>query len=214
MNKVKLNDLIKSGNIVIPTYLFKIYKNFNLSMEEFVFLMYLFNKGNVIFDPVTIGDDLNMDIQEVMGYISLLGDKGLVSLDVSEDNGILEERINVDSFSEKISLALIDELNTKEPSSDTIYDIISQEFNRELSPMEKEKISEWQNEYSDELIKEAVKDTVINGVSSLRYVDKILYDWERQGIKSVGDIKVAKEATKEEVPVYKYNWLDDDDDEI
>ena len=55
MNKVKLNDLVKDGNIVIPLYMLRLYKKYDLNLEEFVFLMYLYNKlYNGGFNPEKI----------------------------------------------------------------------------------------------------------------------------------------------------------------
>ena len=48
MNKVKLNKVIGEGNIVIPIYILKYFKKLNLSMEEFMFLMYLYNKDGMV----------------------------------------------------------------------------------------------------------------------------------------------------------------------
>ena len=42
MNKAKLNKVIGDGNIVIPLYILKYFKKFDLTMEEFIFLMYLY----------------------------------------------------------------------------------------------------------------------------------------------------------------------------
>ena len=39
MKSSKLLDLLKTGNIVIPIYLLKYYKDFALTMDEFVFIM-------------------------------------------------------------------------------------------------------------------------------------------------------------------------------
>ena len=44
----KLKDIVKSGNIVIPLYLFRNYKKLKLELNEFIFLMYLYSKGNNI----------------------------------------------------------------------------------------------------------------------------------------------------------------------
>ena len=213
MNKVKLNNLIKEGNIVIPLYIFKLYKKFNLTLDEFIILMYLYNKDGVVFDPEKISDDLNLDIMEVMGYVSVLTDKGVINLEVNKnEKGKLEEKINLNSFFEKLSLSLINEFNEEEPVTKNIYSIIEQEFNRKLSPLECEVIKEWQDSnYSDELIKEAIKEASINGVSNLRYIDKILFEWDKQGIKVPSDIKKNKEIEKE-VEIYTCNWLDDDDE--
>lgn len=214
MNKVKLNNLIKEGNIVIPIYIFKLYKKFNLTLDEFIVLMYLYNKDGVVFDPEKISDDLSLDIMEVMGYVSVLTDKGIINLDVNKnEKGMLEEKISLDPFFEKISLSLINEFSQEEASSDkNIYKMIESEFNRPLSPLECEVVKEWQdNNYSDELIKEALKEASINGVSNLRYIDKILFEWDKQGIKVPSDIKKNKEVT-EQVEIYNCNWLEDDDE--
>ena len=214
MNKVKLNTLIKDGNIVIPLYIFKLYKKFNLTLDEFIILMYLYNKNGLVFDPEKISEDMNMDIMEIMGYVSVLTDKGIINLDVRKnEKGVLEEKINLDNFIEKISLSLINEFNEPEKSEEqNIYKMIETEFNRKLSPLECEVVREWQdNNYSDELIKEALKEASINGVNNLRYIDKILFEWDKQGIKVPSDIKKSKEID-EQVEIYNCNWLEDDDE--
>ena len=138
MNKVKLNTLIKDGNIVIPLYIFKLYKKFNLTLDEFIILMYLYNKNGLVFDPEKISEDMNMDIMEIMGYVSVLTDKGIINLDVRKnEKGVLEEKINLDNFIEKISLSLINEFNEPEKSEEqNIYKMIETEFNRKLSPLD------------------------------------------------------------------------------
>ena len=83
MNKLKLDKVIKDGNIVIPLYILKYFKKLNLTMEEFVFLMYLYNKqDNLDFNPEKIASDLCLDIMEVMGYVSVLTDKGYLNLEI------------------------------------------------------------------------------------------------------------------------------------
>ena len=47
-----LIKIFKDGNISIPVYLLKNYKNLKLTLNEFVFLMYLYNIGNnFLFNP-------------------------------------------------------------------------------------------------------------------------------------------------------------------
>jgi len=213
MNKVKLNELVKDGNIVIPLYMMRLYKKYNLGLDEFVFLMYLYNKNFTIFDPELIANELNFDIMEVMGYISVLADKGLISLDISKNNGIIEEKISLNNFYEKISLSLINELGEEviEKRDDTIFDEIEREFNRKLTPMEREVVIEWQdNNISSELIHEALKEASLNGVSNLRYIDKILFDWTKRGIQKKEDIK--KEEIEPELEIFNCNWLDEEDE--
>lgn len=213
MNKVKLNDLIKDGNIVIPLYMLRLYKTYNLTLDEFIFLMYLSNKNFTLFDPEFIALELNFDIMEVMGYISVLADKGLISLEIGKNNGVIEEKISLNNFYEKISLSLINELGEEvlEERDNTIFDEIEREFNRKLTPMEREVVVEWQDSnISYELIREALKEASLNGVSNLRYIDKILFDWTKKGIRKKDDIK--REEIEPEMEIFNCNWLDDEDE--
>ena len=210
MNKVKLNELIKSNNLIIPMYVIKECSKFDLTLDEFVLLIYLYNHNNMIYDPELLSNELGITVENILIGIDSLSNKGLINLDVSKtSNGLLEEKINLDNFYEKISLSIISMLTEEEVSDDNLFSIIEKEFNRKLKPMEQERIISLQKDYSDELIKEAVKEAENKDI---RYIDKLLFEWKRQGVKSLDDIKNLKEVSKEPVEVYNYNWLDDDNE--
>ena len=79
-----------------------------------------------------------------------------------------------------------------------IYSQFEQEFGRLLSPMEKEIINDWKKTRSDDLIIQALKQSVYNGVTkSLRYIDKILQRWNQE--ESTNDIQT---------PQLDDSWLD------
>ena len=210
MNKVKLNELIKSNNLIIPMYVIKECSKFDLTLDEFVLLIYLYNHNNMIYDPELLSNELGITVENILIGIDSLANKGLINLDVSKtSNGLLEEKINLDSFYEKISLSIMSMLTEEEVSDDNLFSLIEKEFNRKLKPMEQERIISLQKDYSDELIKEAVKEAENKDI---RYIDKLLFEWKRQGVKSLDDIKNLKEVSKEPVEVYNYNWLDDDNE--
>jgi len=216
-NKVVL-DIIKSGNIVIPLYLYRIYPKLNIGLEEFVFLMYLNNQGErIVFDTNKISKELGISVKNVMLMISNLSDSKLINVEVlKNDKNIMEEYISLEFFHQKINLILIDEINSDEEEDNDIFTTIESEFGRTLSPMEYEIVKAWiDNGFSFELIKEAVKEATFNGVSNLRYIDKILFEWNKKGIKTVSDVDKNrvkhKEEKKERVEVFEYNWLEDDE---
>ena len=68
-----------------------------------------------------------------------------------------------------------------------VYEYTEEQFGRTLAPAEVELIKSW--DYSEEIIKLAVDETVLNQVNSIKYTDKILYEWDKQGLKTVNDIK-------------------------
>lgn len=81
----------------------------------------------------------------------------------------------------------LDELNS------SVFTFIEKEFGRTLSPMENEIIKSWlENGSSEELVREAVKEATFNGVNNLRYIDKILYEWEKKGIKNKEDVDKSR----------------------
>ena len=220
MNKAKLNKVIGDGNIVIPLYILKYFKKFDLTMEEFIFLMYLYNRqDNLDFNPDKISLDLNIDIMEVMGYVAVLTDKGYLKLEVKKtENNILEEVIDLSSFYERISMLLIN--NDKEEKEDNnILFYIEKELGRPMSSVEIKIVNEWKNNnISDELIKKALSIALNDGVYSLKYIDKILVDWVTRGYKSVSDIEKNKEMVKEiddNTPdIVDWDWLDDEEEYI
>ena len=80
MKSSKIIDIFKDGNITIPLYLLKNFNSFNVEYNEFIFLMYLYNKGNNwIFNPEVINSDLGLDTVEIMSLISSLSDKGIIT---------------------------------------------------------------------------------------------------------------------------------------
>ena len=169
MKSSKLIDIFKQGNMVIPIYFLQHYKDFNVNMEEFVFLMYLYNMGNkFLFDPSKFSKDLNIELMDIMNYISILTEKHYIEVEVvKNDKGLMEEVIILDGFYDKISLMTINEVNQSSNSeSSNIFEVIEKEFGRTLSPIEYEIIKAWlDGNISEELIKEAIKEATKSSIS-------------------------------------------------
>ena len=224
MRSAKLIDIFKQGHIVIPLFMLQHYKELKLEIGEFLFLMYLYNLGNkFIFDPSKFADDLNLDIKDIMNYIGTLSDKHFIRVEVMKnDKGLMEEMVLMDDFYSKLSLITMDEVNNVSSADNSnIYEIIEKEFGRTLSPMEYEIIRAWlDNGMSEELIQEAIKEATYNGVSNLRYIDKILYEWSKLGIKTAKDVsdnkkkraKAKEEASSDvDMDIMDWDWFDDDE---
>ena len=224
MKSSKLIELFKQGNMVIPLYFLQHYKDFKLNLEEFVFLMYLYNLGNkFLFDPGKFSSELNIELVDVMNYIGILTDKHFIRVEVlKNEKGLMEEVVLLDDFYDKLSMITIDEVNSVSNSdSSNIFEIIEKEFGRTLSPIEYEIIKAWLDSgFSEELIKEAIKEATMNNVSNLRYIDKILFEWNKAGIKNSSDVDKNRKKRVElrekqdehiDMDIIDYNWFDDDE---
>lgn len=87
----------------------------------------------------------------------------------------------------------IEEINiytTTNNNGQTIFEFVEANFGRPLSPIEFEEISSWED---SDLTRYAVKQAILNGKYSIKYISKILYAWSKKNIKSV------QEAQRNEV---------------
>ena len=229
MKSSKLIDIFKDGNLVILMYLLKNYKKLKLELDEFIFLMYLYNQGDhFLFNPNLFAEQMNADLSTIMQLTSVLTDKGFISVDVSKnDKGIMEDIVSLEPFYQKLKLSVIEDINideSKKKDDSTIYEVIEKEFGRTLSSIEYEIIRAWlEHNYSEELIREALKEAVLNGVSNLKYIDKILYEWEKNGIKTVKDVDENRKKRQSAIGKNKevehdidldsleWDWFDEDE---
>lgn len=223
MKSSKLIEIFKNGNIVIPIYFIQHFKEFKLKWDEFIFMMYLYSIGNkFLFDPSKFSKDLNIELMDIMNYISTLTEKHYIEVEViKNDKGLMEEVVILDGFYDKISLMTINEVNQSSNSENSnIFEVIEKEFGRTLSPMEYEIIKAWlDGNMSEEIIKEAIKEAAFNGVSNLRYIDKILYEWGKAGIKTASDVEKnrkkrnkVKEADESiDMDIVDWDWFDEDE---
>lgn len=216
-----MTNLIKDKEIVIPIYIYKLFPKFKIDLESFIFLMYLRSKGNlVLFDVNSISSELGIDIKEIMKYMSNLESNKLVELKViKNDKDIMEEFISLDLFYEKLSMYVVEKLNEKKDDN-SIFKVLESELGKTLTPMEMEIVKAWkESNYSDDIIREAIKEAVYNGVANLRYIDKILYNWSKEGVKTLEDVEKsrknfrekAKENEKEnkKQEIFDYDWMND-----
>lgn len=207
--------ILKDKNYVVPSYILENYKNLNISLDSFVVLIYLLNLSEPILSDVnTISEKLNMNKKEAIFAIDELKTKKIINIKLEENKEKrLEENIYLTPLYEKVFMNLIEE--KKEEEMD-IYSNFEEEFGRTLSPIEYELINSWSESYNKEIILEALKESVLNGVKNLKYVDKILFEWNKKGYKKIGQIKKDKEdfskkkRTTVEIP--DFDWVNDEED--
>lgn len=210
----KVMRLIKEGSIVIPRILLCNYKSLNMNENDLVILMYIMNMKDLEFNPAIIGKDMNMTLPEVMENIDHLINLNIIKLESKKVNNIRKEEINLDNLYEKLLYLVINE-ETKDKLETDIFSTFEKEFGRTLAPMEYEIINSWLDTgYEKELVIAALKEAVYNGVFKLNYIDKILYEWSKKGIKNNKDIELDKEKftkkKEEKKELYDYNWLEEE----
>ncbi len=197
MNNVRAS--FKTKNFIINENVVKTIKNLDITLKEFLLLLYFINI-KALLDLNDIKKVLGFNEEEILNTYTSLITKGLIEVKVFKESGVVSEVISLDMFYDKLVM------NTKNEENNTdIYSKFESEFGRSLSPIEYETINRWlENGVSEEIITSALKEAVINGASNLRYIDKIIYEWTKKGVKP-----------KEEDYTFidDFDWLNDGDEE-
>ncbi len=194
----EMKEAIKSKVFTINEFILKNIKNIDLDLNEFLLILFFINVSNTL-NIKLINKYLNLSEEEILNIFNSLINKKLIEIVVKKNGKQLEEEISLEIFYDKLILSS----DKKENKETDIFSIFENEFGRTLSPIEYETINGWlENRIGEDLIKKALKEAVLNGVTNLRYIDKIIYEWNKNKIKS--------NTSKEEVvELFDYNWLEE-----
>ena len=210
-------NLLKEKPLYIPKILFKNYKLLNLTEEELIILIYLLNiDTKIVYNPKVIAEELNQDKYKIMQLLNNLNEKNIITIKTEKNElNKTEEYIYLDTIYTKLFNIIIDKKEETNIDNTDIFSLFESELGRTLSAMECEIIKGWLNDnISEVLLKEALKEAVYNDAKSLKYIDRILYTWKQKGIKTKEDIIKDKRNfrnSKKTKEVFDYNWLEEDD---
>ena len=206
----KVVYLLKDKDISIPKLLLKNYKKLNISETELIILIFLINSYE--YNPKVIADAMDIKLPILLEMISQLESKGILKIELKDINGINTEVCNLDNLYEKLSLLVIKKEEVNDNKS--IYDVFETELGRTLSPIEYELVSEWLNDNTEEILKLALKEATYNGVSNFRYIDRIIHEWKKKGIKTRDDVirnneEFRKNKSLKKQELFDYDWLNE-----
>lgn len=203
---------------IIETQFLKETLKHNLSLDEFLILMYFDNDYDSSFDVKKISKATCLKEDSVMKAFESLMSKGLIVLSsVKNESGKIVDKISLDNLYNDIKKDT--EKDLKKSKKDDFFSQFQKEYNHTLSSMDYEIINAWlQNGYTEELILGAVKEANYYDVASIRYIDRILLEWSKKGFKTMDDVnKHLTEKNQDsddeslfDTNVMNINWLDNE----
>lgn len=128
-------------------------------------------------------------------------------------------RTNVPSMSANCPIEKEKEIELEKDISNSnnkikIAEFLENEFCRTISPVEYEKIKEWQEWYSNDIILYAIKISILNNKKTFSYINGILKNWKSCNYKTLEEIKekdIKKiEYDDEKIVIEDYDWLNDE----
>ena len=95
---------------------------------------------------------------------------------------------------------------------ENIFELVENNLGRTLSPIETEIIGTWDYEY--EIIELAVKEAILHNAKTIKYIDRIIFNWKQNKVETIEDakkyleefsnkVKPRKKEVKEVVNYYK-----------
>ncbi|MFF5995484.1 DnaD domain-containing protein [Lysinibacillus sp. KU-BSD001] len=229
----RLRSWTQQRHVTVPHFFFQTYKELGILDDEAVLIMHLlsFFEESIDFPtPEDLAKRTSFTANDITIRIQRLLQKGFLEITQGVDNnGMIFEKYSLYPLWERI-MQLLDqkamaksEMSAKNDEGE-IFMMFEQEFGRLLSPMEIETISMWfdKDGHTPAIIKAALKEAVVAGKISLRYIDRILFEWKKKNITSVKQIEQHAEQFRSrsvqvvqpahEQPVKSgmfYNWLDE-----
>lgn len=243
--------IMNKGNVSIPLLLLEHYKKIKLNELEMVLLIHIhsFIVEGVHFPSFDqLLDRMTCSQMELSGMLNRLHKEGYIDLDQSKNGeGKMEEAYSLEPLWVKLLLYInqenveaeiacvtdeVDKVDSLWPSESIegskkmegeIFKRFEQEFGRPLSPIECETIIHWidTDHYDSQLIFLALKEAVIANKLSLRYIDRILFEWQKNGLKTPEHIRehsrkfrqsslkpVERDQEKKKTEFSFYNWLE------
>ncbi len=210
-----IKKALKRKKFVVTDLLVKLASDNNLSLNEFLVLMYLDNNYSDNFDLELMSSTLGLPSDIVMNSFNSLMVKKLVTLETSKDlDGRKIETVNLNGIYENISENTRKEI--KEEEKENIFQIFEREFGKTISSYQVEIINGWlMAGFSEEIVILALKEAVLSGAANIRYIDAILREWHKNNIKTKEDVehhlKERRSRKENNTELFDCNWLDEDE---
>ena len=199
-------DAFKSGNLVLPSALLLHFKELFPSSEDFLVWQFFYLQNTTALgdvSPSQIAEIIGKEVADVNQSISNLTENGLLQYRTIELNGEIELIFDASLAFERLDSLLDSQTpatTTPNPQNQlkALVETFQQELGRLLTPFEIEDLSKTVKDdgIKVDLIKEALREAVLNGKPNWKYIQAILRNWRHEGIQSVAQVE-AKRAERE-----------------
>ncbi|ADU30175.1 DnaD domain-containing protein [Evansella cellulosilytica] len=226
--EIIINQLIDEP-LTIPSVLIKNYAKLGLTEGQLVLLLHLrkyMQEGNSFPTPQDLESRMTISADDCTALLKELLKRGFITIEENHDtDGKLAEIISIKPTYEKLAVFINNEMvgskkQTKQFEEGQLYRRFEEEFSRPITPMELEMISMWLDEdkHAPQMIEAALREAVVSSKLNFRYIDRILYDWKKNGVRTLSQAKQhgekirqhhssPKQSTTQKTRHPHYNWL-------
>jgi len=197
-------QLLQEGATSVSNLLLKMYKRMSLADEEMMLIIHLLSfqqEGNRFPTLAELEERMSIGSVRLIQSLQKLLKEEWIAIDEYKDEqtGMRHEQYNLTPLYRKLYNAWREQQGAMPGSTFSevaaslemepvgLYTRFEQAFGRPLSPIEVENIHMWtqQDGYQEDLILTALREAATVGKLHIRYIDRILLEWQKQQITSV-----------------------------
>ncbi|AWN33455.1 DnaD domain protein [Lactobacillus helsingborgensis] len=206
---MQYNDYRALGTTTFSNGLLAYYPQLKIDDAEMIVIIQLemfAQKGNFFPTDEQLAANTNLSVSEITALIQKLIEQNFLSIDqISDKSGKIGNKYNLDQLYNQLDVLLEDKIksgnkkagnnsSTSSVDNSPLTQLVRQfeiEFGRYLSPIEREEIASWLNvdHYDPVLIKMALREAVLAQAYSLKYVDRVLLNWQRHNLKTSSEVQ-------------------------
>ncbi|MCT3602641.1 DnaD domain protein [Lactobacillus acidophilus] len=198
------------GFTTLQNGLIAYYPRLNISDTELLLIIQLeafSQRGESFPSNEKIAANTNLSITDVGNLIQRLIDKNYLTIEQTTDSqDKIGNKYSLDNLYDELDKYIDKNILIKDSRhNETIavtnnlennpIDYLSRkvevEFGRYLSPIEREEIAQWLSidHYTPEIIELALREAVLSQAYSLKYIDRILLNWQRHNLKTTDEVE-------------------------
>jgi DNA replication protein len=195
MDKERFIEWMEQGTVSIPKLLMTHYAKLGLNETELMTLLHIhmsLEGGNSFPTPEEISTHMSISTGTCMEVLRNLLQRGFLAIEQQHEASFITERYTLKPLWEKLLYGLFKESQQDKQEQQmqrevNLYTIFEKEFGRPLSPFECETLTMWQDQdhHDAVIIKAALREAVMSGKLNFRYIDRILFEWKKNGIKTI-----------------------------
>ena len=191
---MQFNDYRALGFTTLQNGLIAYYPRLNISDAELLLIIQLeaFNqRGESFPSNEKIAANTNLSVTDVGNLIQRLIDRNKYSLNKLYDalDQYIDQNILIKDDKKDKTVAVTNNLGNN--PLNYLSRKVEVEFGRYLSPIEREEIAQWLSvdHYDPEIIELALREAVLSQAYSLKYIDRVLLNWQRHNLKTPEEVE-------------------------
>lgn len=207
---LQFNDYRALGFTTLQNGLIAYYSKLNISDAELLLIIQLeafSQRGESFPSNEKIAANTNLTVADIGNIIQRLIDRDYLTIEQVKDNqDKIGNRYSLNKLYDAIDQYIDQNVLIKDKKREKTVSVVDDldnnplnylsrkveiEFGRYLSPIEREEIAQWLSvdHYTPEVIELALREAVLSQAYSLKYIDRVLLNWQRHNLKTVDEIE-------------------------